>query len=104
MSAEATSNSAEQSRRDWRIWFGITATIGWLALGSQYILGVVGLGEEPPEGGHRRQRAGQCGKPHHPFLELGGLAPGGWCVASCWTWTPTPTWGGPATWFPGVRP
>ena len=44
MSAEATSNSAEQSRRDWRIWFGITATIGWLALGSQYILGVVGLG------------------------------------------------------------
>jgi hypothetical protein len=44
MSAQVAANSAEQSRRDWRIWFGITATIGWLALGSQYILGVVGLG------------------------------------------------------------
>jgi hypothetical protein len=44
MSAKAASNSAEASRRDWRIWFGTIATIGWIALGSQYILGVVGLG------------------------------------------------------------
>jgi len=43
MSAEATWTSVEQSRRDWRIWFGLTVTIGWIALGSQYILGVVGL-------------------------------------------------------------
>jgi hypothetical protein len=40
--ADAAWKSLEGSRRDWRIWFGLTITVGWLAFGTQYILGVVG--------------------------------------------------------------
>jgi len=39
---EVTAARLEKSQRDWRVWFGITITVGWLAVGSQYILRVIG--------------------------------------------------------------
>ncbi len=42
MSAEAGFSQLARSQRDWRIWFGLTVTVGWLAFGAQYVLGIIG--------------------------------------------------------------